>query len=98
MSNYYCPVNSSTQVAGQFPCQAYLSVYTICKYAKPRAGQQVSKDQLFKSAVIVGIKARSRWSLASRNLYVMPFSLRICRPLTEFAIGPARTELSNCLI
>jgi len=27
-SNYY-PVNSSTQVAGQFPCQANLSVYTI---------------------------------------------------------------------
>jgi len=32
--NSYCPVNSSTQVAGQFSCQRYLSVYTslqICK-------------------------------------------------------------------
>src|SRR6218665_1203894 len=25
----YCPVNSSTQVAGQFPSQAYLFVYII---------------------------------------------------------------------
>ena len=29
--NNYCPVNSShAQVAGQFLCQAYLFVYTIC--------------------------------------------------------------------
>jgi len=55
MSNY-CTGNSSTQVAGQFPCQAYLSVFTICKSAKPRAGEQVSGDNLFKSAVIVGFK------------------------------------------
>src|SRR6218665_3846952 len=27
----YCPVNSSTQVAGQFPSQAYLFVYIISK-------------------------------------------------------------------
>jgi len=25
--NNYCPVNSSTLVAGQFPCQAYLCVH-----------------------------------------------------------------------
>src|SRR6218665_1486029 len=32
--NSYCTVNSSKQVAGQFPCQRYLSVYTslqVCK-------------------------------------------------------------------
>src|SRR6218665_2024988 len=27
----YCPVNSSTQVTGQFPSQAYLFVYIISK-------------------------------------------------------------------
>src|SRR6218665_3382962 len=27
----YCPVNTSTQVAGQFPSQAYLFVYIISK-------------------------------------------------------------------
>src|SRR6218665_366105 len=32
--SYYCPVNSSTRVAGHFPCQAYLSVYPSCKSAK----------------------------------------------------------------
>src|SRR6218665_992399 len=30
----YCPVNSSTQVAGQFPSQAYLFVYIISKSPK----------------------------------------------------------------
>jgi len=34
----YCLVNSSTQVAGQFPSEAYLFVYTISKSTKPRAG------------------------------------------------------------
>jgi len=28
---HYCPVNSSTRVAGQFRYQSYLSVYTVCK-------------------------------------------------------------------
>src|SRR6218665_1264299 len=28
----YCPVNSSTQVAGQFPSQAYLFVYIISNF------------------------------------------------------------------
>ena len=32
--NNDCPVNSSKQVAGQFHCQAYLSVYTSWKSAK----------------------------------------------------------------
>jgi len=31
--NNYCPVNSSTQVAGQCPYQAFLSVYASCKSA-----------------------------------------------------------------
>jgi len=35
--NNYCPVNSTTQVDGQFPCQAYLSAYTSCKSAKAQA-------------------------------------------------------------
>src|SRR6218665_3765260 len=48
----YCPVNSSTQVAGQFPSQVYLFVYIISKSLKPGAGQQVSGDYLFKSSVI----------------------------------------------
>src|SRR6218665_3298447 len=48
----YCPVNSNTQVAGQFPSQAYLFVYIISKSQKPGAGQQVSGDLLFKSSVI----------------------------------------------
>src|SRR6218665_1756254 len=53
--NNYCPVNSGTQVAGQFPCEAYLSVYTSCKacksakaqaevQAKASASQQFSKS------------------------------------------------------
>jgi len=58
--NNYCPANSSTEVAGQFPSHACLSFYTSCKSAKAqaevRAGEQVSGDQLFMSAVIVGIK------------------------------------------
>jgi len=50
--NNYCPLNSSTQVAGQFLSQAYLFVYTVnCKSAKPWAGQQVSGDHLFNSSV-----------------------------------------------
>src|SRR6218665_1362870 len=48
----YCPVNSSTQFAGQFPSRAYLFVYIISKSPKPGAGQQVSGDHLFKSSVI----------------------------------------------
>jgi len=55
-----CPMKSSTKVAGQFPYQAYLSIYPSCKYSKAetdvRTYQQVSEDQLFMSAVIVGIK------------------------------------------
>src|SRR6218665_3637088 len=48
----YCPVNSSTQVAGHFPSQAYLFVYIISKSPKPATGQQVSGDHLFKSWAI----------------------------------------------
>ena len=55
----YCPVNSSTQVAGQFPSQAYLFVYTISKSPKPGAGQQVSGDPFYSS------RRSSRQSLAS---------------------------------
>jgi len=56
----YGPVNSSTQIAGQFLLQVYLSVYTRCTFAKAQAEvlacQQVSGDQLSMSAVIVGTK------------------------------------------
>jgi len=31
----YCPVNSSTQVAGQFPSQAYLFFYIIPIFNQP---------------------------------------------------------------
>ena len=48
----YCPVNSITQVAGQFPSEAYLFVYTISKSTTPWASQHVSGDHLFKSSVI----------------------------------------------
>jgi len=47
--------------------------------ANLQAGQEVSGDHLFKSSVIVGIKTRSRCSLASRILLVTPFPLRIYR-------------------
>jgi len=55
--NNYCPVNSRTQIAGQFPGKAYmyLSIYTSCESAKAQAGfwagQQVSEDQLCMSVV-----------------------------------------------
>ena len=69
MSNY-CPVNSSTQVAVQFPCQAYLSVYTISKPVKPRAGQQVFGDQLFKSAVTVSWTQNSKQMLLCQQNFI----------------------------
>jgi len=40
--NIYCPVNSSTQVAGHFLCQPSLSVYTSCKSAKAEVGRSAS--------------------------------------------------------
>ena len=43
----YCPVNSITQIAGQFPSEAYLFIYTISKSTTPRAGQHVSGDHPF---------------------------------------------------
>src|SRR6218665_3519594 len=43
--NICCPANSSTHVAGQFPCQTYLQVFTQSAKAQAevRAGQ-VSKS------------------------------------------------------
>ena len=58
----YCPVNLITQVAGQFPSEAYLFVYTIFKSTMPRASQHVSGDHLFKSSVIkAGCSLESRF-------------------------------------
>src|SRR6218665_3054240 len=37
----YCPVNSSTQVAGQFPSQAYLFVYIISDRVAVFIGQKI---------------------------------------------------------
>ena len=65
----YCQVNSSTQVADEFPCQAYLSVYASCKSAKDqvgvRAGQHVSGDQLFMSTL-----SGQRWYKDLKQVFI----------------------------
>ena len=45
----YCPVNSITEVVGQFPSEAYLFVYTISKSTTPGASQHVSGDHIYSS-------------------------------------------------
>src|SRR6218665_2003996 len=47
--NNYCPVNSSTQVAGQFLSQAYLFIYTICKSAKSLGQVSKSLETIYSS-------------------------------------------------
>jgi len=56
-------------VAGQFPSEAYLFVYTISKSTTPRASQHVSRDHLFKSSVI---KTWSRVFIGEQILLVTP--------------------------
>src|SRR6218665_846218 len=75
----YCPVNSITQVAGQFSSEAYLFVCTISKSTTPRASQHVSGDHLFKSSVI---KTRSRVFIGEQILLVTPI---ISVPPEEFS-------------
>jgi len=59
----------STQVAVQFPSQAYQFVYIISKSPKPGAGQLVSGDHLFKSSVI---KTWSRVFIGQQILLTTP--------------------------
>jgi len=59
----YCPVNSIKQVAGQFPSEAYLFVYTISKSTTPGA------NHLFKSSVI---KTWSKVFIGEQILLVTP--------------------------
>src|SRR6218665_1167814 len=56
--NIYCPVNSSTQVAGQFSCQAYLSIYTNCKFSKAQAEGSGRSASLWRPAIYV---SRHSW-------------------------------------
>src|SRR6218665_3750050 len=66
----YCPVNTSTQVAGQFPSQAYLFV--------SGAGQQVSGDHLFKSSAMnVGLHSDIGMHVMYVCMYVC-MSVSIC--------------------
>ena len=51
--NNYCPVNSRTQVAGQFPSQAYLFVYIICKSARPRVGHQDMMQMFIGQQILI---------------------------------------------
>src|SRR6218665_3278366 len=67
--NNYCPVNSSTQVAGQFPSQAYLFVYKICK----ASGRSVSPWR--PSIQVIGHQDMKQMFIGQQILLVAPLSV-----------------------
>jgi len=68
--NYNCPVNSSTQVAGQFPSQAYLFVYII---KSPKPGEGYNKH--FLISILPPVIPKSAWPINSYLHQISVFSL-----------------------
>jgi len=87
----YCPVNSSTQVAGQFPSQAYLFVYTICN----ASGRSAS---LWRPSIqVIGHQDMKQMFIGQQTLLVTPlflFSKRILLSVSR----PLRASLMQTLM